>query len=53
MQRWWPAGADFCSTAWQVPQGAGAAIACTTDAPWHDTQSAWPGFDATSVVSWT
>jgi hypothetical protein len=26
-------------------------MACTTDTPWHEVQSAWPGFDATSVVS--
>jgi hypothetical protein len=39
-QRWWPAGADFCSAAWHVPHAAGAAIVCTTDAPWHETQSA-------------
>ena len=37
--------------AWQVPQARAAAGACATDAPWHEAQSWWPGFEATSVVS--
>jgi hypothetical protein len=49
--RWWPAGADCCSAAWQLPQATGGVIVWTTDTPWHDVQSVCPGFDATRAVS--